>query len=151
MVGCEELALNAIHMTLLPTGKLVTFGTPIGDPGTQNGRTFDIWDPVKGLVDGSHVSFQEPGSVNSFCAATSFLGDGSLLVSGGIFDAGVDKGSALLNPTGTNVSVITARLANDRYYSTMITLADGRPLIMGGSYPYQGGWADPRAASTTAS
>jgi hypothetical protein len=133
--GVKAWPLNAIHMTLLPTGKLLTFGTPIGDPGAQNGRTFDIWDPSRGPVDGAHVNFQEPGFVNSFCAATSFLGDGSLLVAGGIFDGGTDKSSALLNPTGTNVGLIGAKLANDRYYSTMLTLSDGRPLIMGGSFP----------------
>ncbi|KQP29675.1 hypothetical protein ASF49_16075 [Methylobacterium sp. Leaf104] len=144
--GVKAWPLNAIHMSLLPTGKLLTFGSPLGDAGSQNGRTFDIWDPSKGPVDGAHVNFQEPGFVNSFCAATSFLGDGSLLVSGGIFDGGVDKGSALLNPAGTAVGVINAKLANDRYYSTMITLADGRPLIMGGSFPYLGGWADPQGS-----
>jgi hypothetical protein len=144
--GVKAWPLNAIHMTLLPTGKFLTFGTPLGDAGTQNGRTFDVWDPSKGPVDGSHVSFQEPGFVNSFCATTSFLGDGSLLVAGGIFEGGTDKSSALLNPAGTAVGTINAKLANDRYYSTMITLPDGRPLIMGGSYPYQGGFADPQGS-----
>ncbi|MCJ2048007.1 DUF1929 domain-containing protein [Methylobacterium sp. J-078] len=144
--GVKAWPLNAIHMSLLPTGKLLTFGSPLGDAGAQNGRTFDIWDPSKGPVDGAHVNFQEPGFVNSFCAAMSFLGDGSLLVAGGIFDGGVDKGSAVLNPAGTAVGVINAKLANDRYYSTMVSLPDGRPLIMGGSFPYQGGWADPQGS-----
>ncbi len=44
------------------------------------------------------------------------------------------------------VTAVAAKLANDRYYSTMITLADGRQLIMGGSYPYQGGFADPQGS-----
>ena len=41
---------------------------------------------------------------------------------------------------------MAAKLANDRYYSTMLALPNGRQLIMGGSYPYQGGWADPQGS-----
>ncbi|MFH6786147.1 MULTISPECIES: AbfB domain-containing protein [Methylobacterium] len=143
--GVQNWPMNAITLGLLPSGKVASYGTPGGNPGTQDGRTFDIWDPAQGL-GGGHVTLQGVTGVNSFCAAQALRPDGSLLIAGGIFDNGNDKGSVLLNRTGTGVSGIGAKLANDRYYSTMLTLPNGQQLIMGGSYPYQGGWADPQGS-----
>ncbi|MFY9290116.1 MAG: RICIN domain-containing protein [Methylorubrum rhodinum] len=144
--GVRDWPMNAIHMGLLPSGKVVSFGTAAGNPGVQDGRTFDIWNPYAGLAAGSHVNLPGITRINSFCAAQAFQADGSLLVSGGIFDNGNDKGSVVLNTAANGVSAIGAQLANDRYYSTMLTLPNGQQVIVGGSYPYLGGWADPQGS-----
>lgn len=144
--GVRDWPMNAIHMGLLPSGKVVSFGTGAGNPGTQDGRSFDIWDPYAGLAGNSHVNLPGTTRINSFCAAQAFLADGSLLVSGGIFDDGNDRGSAVLNNAANGVSAVGAQLANDRYYSTMLTLPNGQQVIVGGSYPYLGGWADPQGS-----
>ncbi len=143
--GVQNWPMNAITLGLLPSGKIASYGTPGGNPGTQDGRTFDIWDPGQGIGAG-HITLPGVAGVNSFCAAQAFRADGSLFIAGGIFDNGNDKGSVVLNRTGTGVSGTNAKLANDRYYSTMITLPNGQQLIMGGSYPYQGGWGDPQGS-----
>jgi hypothetical protein len=142
----RDWPMNAITLGLLPSGKVVSFGTPGGNPGVQDGRTFDIWDPTLGFTGGSHKTLPGITGVNSFCGAQAFLGDGSLLVAGGIFDNGNDKGSVVLNNQASGLGALPAKLANDRYYSTMITLPDGRQLIMGGSYPYLGGFSDPQGS-----
>ncbi|KQT59699.1 hypothetical protein ASG52_20140 [Methylobacterium sp. Leaf456] len=144
--GLRDWPMNAIHMGLLPSGKVVSFGTPGGNPGTQDGRTFDVWDPYAGLSGNSHVTLPGVTRINSFCAAQAFQADGSLLVSGGIVNDGNNKGSAVLNTAANGVSAIGAQLANDRYYSTMLTLPNGQQVIVGGSYPYLGGWADPQGS-----
>ncbi|BAQ47088.1 MULTISPECIES: AbfB domain-containing protein [Methylobacterium] len=143
--GVQGWPMNAVTMSLLPSGKVLSFGTPGGNPGTQDGRTFDTWDPTQGF-GGGHATFNGVGGINSFCAAQAFRPDGSLLIAGGIFDNGNDKGSLLFKGTGTGVTAVGAKLANDRYYSTMLTLPNGQQLIMGGSYPYLGGWADPQGS-----
>ncbi|WP_053220814.1 AbfB domain-containing protein [Methylobacterium indicum] len=143
--GVQGWPMNAITLSLLPSGKILSFGTPAGNPGTQDGRTFDSWDPTQGFGAG-HITLAGVGGINSFCAAQAFRPDGSLMIAGGIFDNGNDKGSLTLNGTATAVTAVAAKLANDRYYSTMLTLPNGRQLIMGGSYPYQGGWADPQGS-----
>ncbi|KMO35331.1 hypothetical protein VP06_12325, partial [Methylobacterium aquaticum] len=143
--GVQNWPMNAITLGLLPSGKVASYGTPGGNPGAQDGRTFDIWDPTQGIGTG-HITLPGIAGVNSFCAAQTFRTDGSLFIAGGIFDNGSDKGSVVLNRTGTGVSAINAKLANDRYYSTMLTLPNGQQLIMGGSYPYQGGWGDPQGS-----
>ena len=142
----RDWPMNAITLGLLPSGKVVSFGTPGGNPGTQDGRTFDIWDPTVGFSGTGHVTLPGVVGVNSFCGTQAFQADGSLLVAGGIFDNGNDKGSVVLNNQAAAVSALPAKFANDRYYATMITLSDGRQLIMGGSYPYLGGWADPQGS-----
>lgn len=144
--GLRPWPMNAIHLGLLPSGRVVSFGTAGGNPEVQDGRTFDTWDPYRGLAQDSHMTIQGVRGVNSFCAAQSFLADGSLLVAGGIFDDGNDRGSIVMNARGTGIAAIPARLANDRYYSTMLTLPNGQQIIMGGSFPYLGGWADPQGA-----
>lgn len=141
----KDWPMNAITLGLLPSGKIVSFGTPGGSPGTQDGRTFDIWDPAVGL-GGGHTTLQGVVGVNSFCGTQAFLSDGSLLVAGGIFDNGNDKGSVILNPKAAALTALQQKFANDRYYATMITLPDARQLIMGGSYPYLGGYADPQGS-----
>ncbi|CAO4184730.1 RICIN domain-containing protein [Methylorubrum aminovorans] len=141
--GVRDWPMNAIHMGLLPSGKVVSFGTASGKPEIQDGRTFAIWNPYTGLDRNSHVILPGPRRVNSFCAAQAFQADGSLLIPGGIFEDGNDKGSAVLNAAANRVTATTAQLANDRYYSTMLTLPNGQQVIVGGSYPYLGGWADP--------
>lgn len=137
--------MNAIHLSLMPNGKIVSYGSPGGNPGMQDGRTFDVWDPTQAIQNG-HKTLPGVTGINSFCAAQAFQADGSLLISGGIFDNNNDKGSLTLGNATNGVTAISAKLANDRYYSTMITLADGRQLIMGGSYPYLGGYADPQGS-----
>ena len=54
-----------------------------------------------------------------------------------------DHGSVLLNNTGTAVTQAGATLAQDRYYSSMVTLGSGRPIILGGNIPYSYGYSDP--------
>lgn len=138
--------INAIALGLMPNGKVVSYGTPVNTPGTQDGRTFDVWDPAQGLGAGTHVTLQGIVGVNSFCAAQAFRFDGTLMTAGGIFDNGNDKGSVVLNSNATAITANTAKLANDRYYSTMLTLPTGQQLIVGGDYPYAAGFADPQAA-----
>ena len=142
--GVRDWPMNAIHMGLLPSGKIVSFGTANGRPDVQDGRTYAIWTPYSGLDRNSHAILPGPRRVNSFCAAQAFQADGSLLIAGGIFEDGTDKGSSILNVAANTVTATAAQLANDRYYSTMLTLPNGQQVIVGGSYPYLGGWADPK-------
>ncbi|WP_244528862.1 galactose oxidase-like domain-containing protein [Methylobacterium gossipiicola] len=135
----------SVTTVMLPTGKIATFGSPQGN-GVQDGRTFAVWDPAKGFSADSQAILPGIAGVNSFCGAQAFRPDGSVLVSGGIFDNGSDKGSVLINPAANAIGTVSAKLANDRYYSTMVTKADGNPIIVGGSYPYQGGHADPQGS-----
>lgn len=136
--------LVSIHMSLLPSGKITSYGAPPGQ-NVQDGRTYDVWNPYAGFTPDSHVLLPGVTGVNSFCSAQAFLADGSLLISGGILndDKNSDRGSAVLNPSATGLSALPSQLANDRYYASMITQADGTQIILGGDYPYVAGWSNP--------
>jgi hypothetical protein len=124
--------LNGLHSVLLPNGKVLTFGTPLGDAASQDGRSYDVWDPAQGFGNASHQSSFQADRVNSFCGTAAFLADGRLLVSGG--NSPLD--SSLFAPTDGSVTASAFRLADERWYASLITLPSGQPLILGGSTPY---------------
>jgi DNA-binding beta-propeller fold protein YncE len=128
----HDWPLNGLHAALLPDGRVLSYGTPSGAPATQDGRTFDVWDPAQGFVAASHRTTFDAQQVNSFCAGATFLSDGSLLISGG--NSPLD--SSVLAPATGSVTTSAFRMASERWYGTLITLPDGRALMMGGSGPY---------------
>ncbi|RZL54313.1 MAG: DUF1929 domain-containing protein, partial [Variovorax sp.] len=126
--------LNAIHASLLPDGRLLTFGTPFNNPAAQDGRFYDIWNPANGFGAGSHVTSIAPDPVNSFCAAATWQPDGRLLISGGNGNNG--RSSGLFSSASLATVNMGSTLAAERWYATMLTLPDGRSLMLGGTVPY---------------
>ena len=130
--------MNGLHAVLLPEGKVLTYGTPQNTPATQDGRTYDVWDPSLGFGSASHVTTVDATRVNSFCSTAAWRADGSLMLSGG----NTPLGSSLMTPSTGAALTDTATLADQRWYATMLTLPDGRNLILGGMDPYQEGMRD---------
>jgi len=127
----QSWPMNALHATLLPNGTVLTFGTSL-DGGAQNGRYYDVWTPQSGFGSGSHATTYSATREDSFCATSTFLTDGRLMVSGG--NGGVT--SQFYTPGTGQLTTATARLAMNRWYATLVTLPDGRPLMLGGMVPY---------------
>lgn len=125
--------MNGLHAVLLPTGKVLTFGTPQNAPGTQDGRTYDLWDPQRGFGAASHQTSFDANRPNSFCSTSAWMADGRLMSTGG----NSPLASNLLVPATGGSSADSATLADQRWYATMLTLPDGRNLILGGMDPYQ--------------
>ena len=129
--------MNALHATLLPNGTVLTFGTtPNG--ASQNGRYYDVWSPLSGFASASHATTYAATREDSFCATSTFLTDGRLMVSGG--NGGVT--SQFYTPATGALTTATPRLAMNRWYATLVTLPDGRPLMLGGMVPYSEGMQD---------
>lgn len=129
--------LVGLHLALMPSGVVMSYGTPLGN-GVQDGRTFDIWDPAKGLDPISHFTLPNAQAVDSFCSAAAFLSTGSMLISGGNSTASgySSQASTSFDPATEKASTLAAKTAYPRWYASMITLTDGRALIVGGSKPY---------------
>jgi hypothetical protein len=125
--------MNGLHAVLLPDGKVLTYGTPQNAGGTQDGRTFDVWDPSLGFAPGSHATTYDATRVNSFCNTSAWLADGRLMMTGG----NSPLASSLFTPATGGALTDTAQLADQRWYATMLTLPDGRNVILGGMDPYQ--------------
>jgi hypothetical protein len=142
--------LVGLHVALLPDGQVLTYGTPLGQ-GVQDGRTFDRWDPLTATVTAGHTTVANSAGVDSFCSAGVLQTGGAMLVSGGDSNATSPTGpNSALNSTVfdyfNNTTTTQPLLASDRWYPTMLVLADGRSLIIGGADAYAtGAYASPDA------
>jgi hypothetical protein len=121
--------LVAIHSALLPDGTVLTYGTPLGE-GTQDGRTFDRWNPL--ATSGGHTTLPNSQDVNSFCSTGVLQTSGALLISGG----NEPFNSTKFNYATGSATTEPFTLASEHWYSSMIMLPDGRSLIVGGGVPY---------------
>ncbi|WP_022979551.1 AbfB domain-containing protein [Ideonella sp. B508-1] len=133
--GVQNWPLNGLHYALLPNGKLLTYGTT-ADPNVQDGRMLDVWDPTLGFTANSHITTYNSQQQDSFCSSSAFTSDGNLLIAGGNGTNNNGLTSTLYNPATNSVSTPAAVLADARWYTTMLTLPDGRPLVVGGMVPY---------------
>ena len=130
---------NAIHSVLLSDGRLLTFGTPFGNPAAQDGRYYDVWSPELGFANSAHAGSITPDAVNSFCGMAGWLADGSLLVAGGNGGGGTANygktvGTFSLANYKTTQNALS--MAAERWYATMVALPDARQLVIGGTVPY---------------
>ncbi len=126
--------INGLHQAVLPDGRVLTWGTgPNGDP--HDGRWFVVWDPSRGLFDpGAFTTDYDPSRQDSFCAASAYLPDGRLMITGG---NGNQTNTTYTPANGARA--MAGPVADQRWYATMVTLADGRPMVLGGINPYTEG------------
>ncbi len=131
----QSWPLNGLHVMVLPDGRVLTYGSPQGNAGTQDGRTHDYWQPRLGFGANSHQTTTSTSRPNSFCSTSAFLLDGRVIMTSGNspFD------SALVNPDSGSWTTDSFRLADQRWYASMVTLGDGRLVIVGGMDPYSEG------------
>ena len=110
----------AVHLSLLPTGKVLSFGLS-GTP--------EVWNPGTG----SFTSIPSPAVI--FCSGHSFLPDGRLLVSGGNNDPNVALNGipdiTIFDPATLSWSRSTP-MRRGRWYPTNTTLANGDVVILAG-------------------
>ncbi|HEX7026899.1 MAG TPA: galactose oxidase, partial [Gammaproteobacteria bacterium] len=129
--GVKSWPMNGLHAVLLPDGRVLTFGTsPNG--ASQDGRYYDLWDPALGFGSGAHDTIFSSSREDSFCAAAVYLPDGTMMISGG---NGSDT-STIYEPVNHSSFTSAVSMAEARWYPTLLTLPDGRPIIMGGMVPY---------------
>ena len=110
--------LVPIHVSLLRDGRVLTW--------SRNAQPH-VWDPA------SHSFVEITLGTNLFCAGTTFLADGRLMVTGGhITD---DHGVADVNifDPGTMSWIPQPSMAAGRWYPTATTLADGGVVVIAGA------------------
>jgi hypothetical protein len=151
----EPWPVLAIHGTLLPNGKVLTWGggdkTRSGkdEPGAHNGNDADLWD----LTSNTHSSVRNP-STKIFCSGHALTPDGTLLVAGGNWDKDIGKiDTNLFNPN-TNSWSRGSNMNAGRWYPTVLPLANGELLTLEGKdenkainrlpqvWKTAGGWRD---------
>jgi hypothetical protein len=107
----------AVHMHLLPTGKVLLWG----DQGKAA-----LWSPTTGFTPVTKT-------VRIYCSAHTLLSDGRLLVVGGN-SIGTDRGlrlATIFDPSSSSWSPTTS-MVHGRYYPTTTVLPDGEVLAVSG-------------------
>ncbi|KAK0702641.1 hypothetical protein B0H67DRAFT_594824 [Lasiosphaeris hirsuta] len=137
-----ELSNVAVHASLLPNGKVLYWGRR-ENPKSTDLSTLDehatkafVWDPV---AKTSTPTANEPrdtngNPVNLFCSGHSFLPDGTLLIAGGHIRDGRGPNQACVYDPETNTFTPKAPMNKGRWYPSVLTLPDGRALVISGSY-----------------
>jgi hypothetical protein len=133
--GVQNWPCRAIHMILLPTGK-VMFWTRWGEADSQP-YPF-IWDPAIHGVEPLPLNptlIVAPGSGwQEFCCGDSALGDGRLMITGGHVSAdGEGSPHAGYYDAFKNTWTSVPDMNAGRWYPTQVTLADGNIVTMAGS------------------
>jgi hypothetical protein len=126
--------LIGLQTTLMPDGKILTFGTDqFGKQGAA--LIYDVWDPATNI----HYTLPNKTPTDLFCCAAIVVpSTGEVLISGG--DA---RPSGHVNGGVNDVNVFDYRdmslsvapegpMAYERWYPTVVELANGKILILGG-------------------
>jgi galactose oxidase len=115
----------AVHLNVLPTGKVFGWsrGGTAGASGYFGVEPVVTWDPTTNLYT------EAPPMDDLFCSGHAFLPDGRLLVSGGVLE-----GAAVAAPYDwrTGVWGTAVRMNNERYYPSVLPLANGEQLVIAG-------------------
>jgi len=123
-----QWSIVPLHMTLLPTAKILAWGKYELDTGVMaNPR---LWDPSVGPPT---TAIQVPADTMLFCAGQTLMADGRLMVSGG--HKGDDRGLDVTNifdPVTQTWAAGLPKMAKGRWYPTVTTLADGRVVTVAG-------------------
>jgi len=127
--------LMPIHQVLLADGRVLTYGSDI--TGKQGGGLhYMVWDPTLGTGEDAFLVLPTQTGSNIFCAGQALLPSGEALIVGGtvIEDGLRGIGIADVNVfDGTqNTLALQSPMAYRRWYPTLLSLADGRQLAMGG-------------------
>lgn len=125
-------SLVPIHTVLLPDGRVLSYG--IRTAGQLN---YDVWDPRQGTTAAAHMVLPNTTGTSTFCSGQSIIpSTGEVLMTGGttvlngIGNTGVnqttifDPQSNLMRPAGSMVY--------KRWYGTIVPLANGDKLVLGG-------------------
>lgn len=117
----------AIHMILLPDGKVLTWPR-------NGGAGARVWDPITNNFAPAHNNI-----TNIFCSGHSFLPDGRLLVTGGhIEDNDGPNHANIFDYRTVNTSTYgwtqIGNMNAGRWYPSNCTLGNGEILVAGGTY-----------------
>jgi Domain of unknown function (DUF1929)/Kelch motif len=115
-----------LHMTLLPSGKILAWGREEIGGGMGEPR---LWDPAQAPTAASMIM----ADTMLFCAGHTLMPDGNLMVSGGhkADDRGLDV-TNIFNWQSESWTPGLPKMAHGRWYPTVTTLPDGRMITVAG-------------------
>ncbi len=136
-LGPRFKQFNAIHATMLPTGKILYIsGNMTGTQRMKNPVYVGLFDPVSG----DQGLLGTLPTLDPFCAGHTHMPNGNVLVTGGTLAYPQNSCSNLFtghsqvfvfNPFSEQLTVVSS-MAHGRWYPTCVTLPNGKVLVMDG-------------------
>ncbi|MBL8327360.1 MAG: DUF1929 domain-containing protein [Rubrivivax sp.] len=151
--GIGPWPIIAVHMTLLPDGRVLTFGSNAA--GFQTGSfEYDVWDPAGGL-QGGHTTLLNTTGNDLFCSGQLLLpSTGQVFIAGGdTWFGGPSAGNSgnreitLFTPSNNQMSRGPS-MWSKRWYGSAIMLPGGEIYLQGGN---SGGNTNPEVRQTDGS
>ncbi|SMF96614.1 protein of unknown function [Methylomagnum ishizawai] len=131
--------LIPIHVVLQPDGRVLSFGTDLN--GThQPELAYDVWEPALGTGSTAHLTLDSktPAATNVFCAGQALVPiTGQTLVAAGTVNMsavtkGIPSADTNLFDYRSNQMVKEPPMALKRWYPSLVSLAGGGLIVMGG-------------------
>ncbi|MCX7384410.1 MAG: galactose oxidase early set domain-containing protein [Alphaproteobacteria bacterium] len=123
--------------TLMPDGRVMSFGSDSkGRPGGSF-LIYDIWDPARGLGTDAHLVLPNMTATEIFCGGASLLqGNGQVLLVGGDLTINGTRNysnnhTELFNPA-TNTLTSAAPMQYARWYPSIVSMPSGEKVVLGG-------------------
>lgn len=129
--------LIPMHAVLLPDGRVMTYGSD--GKGNQTAQfSYDVWNPALGTGAASHLTLPNTTGTDTFCSGQVVLpASGAVLLTGG--DRTIN---GVRNYSVNDVNLFDWRtnslysaqqpMSFLRWYPTVLTLANGSVLVLGG-------------------
>ena len=136
--GPYPLPVVAIHLNVLPDGRLLTWEDPYGaqDTGTTNPVPYPYVITIPPNSPPSAALKVPISSTNIFCAGQSFLSDGRLIAVGGTAGSVEGVGTVHTNffDWRTNSWSAGPSMHGGRWYPLGLTLSDGEVMALSGTF-----------------
>lgn len=120
---------SAVHSVMLPTGKVLFFDNMNWQMNDYTRSPASVWDPATGEL--TDVTLVDPRKV--FCGGHVLLSDGRVLVAGGEIGIGRGPPHSFFFDAWTETWTSGPEMHVGRYYPSLLTLPDGRIVVMGGN------------------
>ena len=124
------LPIVAIHMHLLPNGKVLIWQDDDRSPRVGGLTVAYVWDVGAGTTTQVNNT-----SVNEFCSGHAFLPDGRLLVAGGHDTQDNDgiRDAFIFNSSNNSWTPTNLPMATGRWYPSAVTVGNGEIAVVSGN------------------
>lgn len=124
-----------IHVTLLPNGHVLSFGSTI--KGLQGGFVNAVWNPDLGTDSAAHSVAPNALHTDTFCAGHTVISStGQTLMLGGDAKISNKRNYSIADANffdhTTHVTTPGAPMLYKRWYPTLVAMANGDLVILGG-------------------